>query len=339
MGSNIRLLKQGDIIKLKKHTVQKYGFNADFVKQSHRPFVVGKITDYGAIWLVPSYSHCSDYNSKTEKFYMPLQTPNGDTKYLKFRDMIVVEEADVKIYKENDDTISINEENIKEFSRKFRNNYRLLKKCREYYETHFHHPFIHEKRILINNYLQKPYYWLERDYNIVDKNRKFNKLEEFNKDEFGDILYYDYIQNLRLFRLKRDEYISQRKKYLEDLFEQTKIAVGYIYLTNDGFVKRNRPYVLTDIYSEAKIFLPEDLEDDAFLMKMMYAEREEVNVIVPVLDEYERKSVAKEIAYLEYNTVTQKTFYEAYEKDSKRKDDIEKKFKKRVKQILKEHKK
>ena len=50
---------------------------------------------------------------------------------------------------------------------------------RPFFEARYHEPYKYECDIIKLDYLSKPYYWLERDFNIVDK----SKLESFDYNE------------------------------------------------------------------------------------------------------------------------------------------------------------
>ena len=137
----------GDVVFLKKSTVNKYNFNPDFIKHGARPFVVGKITDYGSYWLVPSYSNCNDFSNRTKKYYQQVYTPDGDAKYLKFRDVISVTEEDIIIKQSSMNVISLSKNELLEFGKKFKNIIKIFKTNKEYFESKYHKPFLYEKNI------------------------------------------------------------------------------------------------------------------------------------------------------------------------------------------------
>lgn len=301
--NNVYLLNVGDVVWLKKSTVNKYGFNPDFIKAGKRPFVVGRITDYGAFWLVPSYSNCSDYNTKTEKFYMKVCTPNGDEKFLKFRDMIVVCCKDIFIGKTGSNIISLDTEERKIFEKKFKRIKRMLKVQRERFEMNYYAPYKYEYNIIINDYLPSPYYWLERDYNITDIDRLFSSEEEYKKSSFADELYYNYQNNLKYFLKTRNEYIPNRYAYLFSQFSKTKLEQRYICFTDKGFVKQIDPLEFSENILNSKLLIKEELTH----IDISY-DTEIRNVEVPMLSDVQKQHVIKELIYLENLIVSEKTY-------------------------------
>lgn len=309
---NFRLLNPGDIVRLKMSTIAKYGFNNDFIKNSKRPFVVGKITDYNAFWLVPSYSHCTDFEQYKDKYYMKVFTRKGTEKYLKFRDMVVVEESDLLEYHVSNETICIDSGNIKEFNDKFKANHRILRKNRAYFEKYYQQPFKIEYKIITNKYLAVPYRWLERDFNIVNPARLFSSNEEFAKDNFADNLYDLYIRNLKYYLKDRNNYVNKRQKYLTNQFNITKLEIGYICLSENGFVSKTRPIQFSENYIDAALLS----EEECLKIKSeVEIDVEPKNIQVPMLDDKTKRSVAKELIWLDNNIVSQKTYYDIYKSE------------------------
>lgn len=302
----INSIKVGDVVFLKKSTVNKYGFNPAFIKHGARPFVVGKITDYGSYWVVPSYSNSNDFSDKTQKFYQQVFTPNGACKYLNFRDVIVVTKEDIIVKKLSSNIISLSEDEIVAFGKKFKRVTKLLKINREYFESKYYKPFLYEKNILCA-YLSQAYIWLERDYNKVKPNRNFSKDDEFSKSDYGDDLYYFYINNLKQFLFHRNEYIPKRYKQCVSYFTETKPEILYKCLTDYGYVKDLKPLLYTDDYNEAKLLKITDVEifGEACIL-------DQVKVTMPLLDSNQELENASELIWLDNNIVTKKTYYDVF---------------------------
>lgn len=318
-------LQIGELCTVKKSFVKRNGFDLDFVKDTKRPFVISEITDYGAIWLVPCYSNCAEYSDKVKNFYFTIQTPNGQTKYINYRDMIVVTCADISNkYSPSDDTIQFLTGNeLKNYLIKYKFNKKYLAKNKNKAKNLYKKPFSLELDI-IKSYLNLPYNWLERDYNIVDETRNFSKITEFCKSDKASILYNNYIQNLRFFRIKRDIFIPLRKIHLIKQFKKSKITTGFICLTELGFIANVNPLEYTDEYNKAKILS----EIDCKKINFEY-DKEEKNIDIPMLDKKMQISVAKELIYLDHNIVSQKTFHDVYKRRITKKQAKEK-----IEQIL-----
>ena len=306
---NIYSLEAGEVIWLKKSTVTKYGFNPDFIKEGKRPFVFGEIKDFGAVWVVPSYSNCSDYSEHTQKYYMKAYTPNGDQKYLKFRDMIVVRITDIIIKNTGSNVIALNNSEKLEFSKKFKKVKKIIQNNRPFFEARYHEPYKYECDIIKVDYLSKPYYWLERDFNIVDKRRNFNTNYEYSKSDFAKILYYNYQINLKYFLISRNKYIPMRKAFLKSQFNREKIVIRYICYTESGFIKDIKPLEFSESITEAIL-----VEEEILYSLPISYESEPRITSVPMLDEIDKEHVIKEFMYLEQNIVSEKTYYEIYKR-------------------------
>lgn len=306
---NIYSLEAGEVVWLKKSTVVKYGFNPDFIKEGKRPFVFGEITDFGAVWVVPSYSNCSDYSEHTQKYYMKAYTPNGDQKYLKFRDMIVVRITDVIIKSTGSNVIALNNNEKLEFSKKFKKIKKMIRNNRPFFEARYHEPYKFECDLIKVDYLSEPYYWLERDFNIVDKNRNFNTNFEYSKSDFAQILYYNYQINLKYFLEARNIYIPIRENFLKSQFNKEKVVTRYICYTENGFISNTKPLEYSESITEAIL-----VEEEILHLIPISCDSEPRITTVPMLDKKDKEHAIKELIYLEHNIVSEKTYYEIYKK-------------------------
>lgn len=306
---NIYALKVGDVVFLKKSVTAKYKFNPQFIKKGQRPFVVAKITEYNAFWVVPSYSNCSDYSDITQKYYQIVTTPNGDIKYLKFRDTIVISKEDIHRTNQANGLIYLSDSERKEFARRFRSICIKFKNNRTYFEEKFYQPFIYEKQI-ISHYLESPYRWLERDFNKVDPKRNFSMSHELNKSDYAETLYYYYLQNLKFFLVSRNNYIPVRKEQCISYFNQTKSEIQYKCYTDQGYIKSVNPLAYTDNFNDAKPFQLIDLNNFNF----DYID-EQVKVTVPLLNHKQEMENASEIIWLNNNIVSKKTYYDVYKSE------------------------
>lgn len=302
------VFEPGDVIFLKKSVVKKYGFNPSFIKKGNRPFVIGKITEYGAFWVVPSYSNCSDYSEITKKYYQKVYTPDGECKYLKFRDMIVIEKADISGKRTSGNIISLSSEEILDFKKKFIKIRSLLQSNRPFFESNYYAPFIYEKNIVCE-YLRQPYLWLERDFNIVDQNRNFNPQVEICKTDFADALYYSYLKNLKYFLISRNKYLPIRKNECFSYFHMQKIEFVYKCYTNNGYILSLNPLCYTDSFNDAAKIREDDLQQ----IKEDYV-YEPISSEAPLLNAEEEKKIASELIWLDNNIVSQKTYYDVYGK-------------------------
>ena len=304
-------LKIGHICTVKKSFVISHNIHEDFTKNGSRPFVIAEIKDYGIIWIVPCYSHCKEYNEGTSRFYFTLNTPSGIIKYLNYRNMIPVDcNAISSIYTPSQNTIPVLEgQTLKTFLIKYKSNKTYLKKNIEKSNLIFKHPFLIEKELIIHDYLDKPYYWLERYYNIVDLERQFHRQLEYQKAPFADGLYYNYQNNLKYFLRARNKYIPNRYAYLISQFSKTKLEQRYICFTDKGFVKQIGPLEFSENILNSKLLTKEELVH----IDIPY-DIEIRNVEVPMLSDIQKQHVIKELIYLENLTVSEKTYYGVFGK-------------------------
>ncbi|WP_301898057.1 hypothetical protein [uncultured Holdemanella sp.] len=173
----------------------------------------------------------------------------------------------------------------------------------------FKSPFSIEKELIIHDYLDKPYYWLERDYNIVDTERHFDKQIEYQKDSFADGLYYNYQNNLKYFLKARNEYIPNRYAYLFSQFSKTKLEQRYICFTDKGFVEQIDPLEFSENILNSKLLIKEELSH----IDIPY-DTEIRNIEVPMLSDVQKQHVIKELIYLENLIVSEKTYYGVFGK-------------------------
>ena len=89
----------------------------------------------------------------------------------------------------------------------------------------------------MKKYLTKQYRWLERDYNTVNNSINFSIESKLSKSNDVNLLYREYINNLKNYRISLNEYIPIRKELLLRKFFETKIVSKYICLTNNGYIK------------------------------------------------------------------------------------------------------
>ena len=319
------MYKTGDIVKIKNDSQIKYGLNGDFTKNEGRPFVVGYITEQNYYWVVPSFSNGNDYNQniKARKFYTVLSTPDGDIKYLNYRNMIPVTNNDILDYPPSNKTIVVDILKINEIESKTRNIKRYLKDNYETLKTRYQPCFDIEKHIMME-YLLHPYSWLERDFNKVEPNRHFSKDEEFNKSKFADSLYYYYINNLKDFLIHRSKYIPLRTSECISYFNETKFEIMYKCLSEQGYVYSLNPVAYCDNYNDALLLNMNDIENN--FSDSVY---EQVKIKVPLLDKKQELENASEIIWLDNNIVSKKTYYDVFgcEPTKQQKREVIKKYK------------
>ena len=311
-------IKIGGIYGIRKSFIKRTGIHEDFIKNGKRPFVVAEINEnVGAIWLVPSFSNSENNNNTVNHFFI-VSTPNGEQKYLDYRNIIVITVDDILCeFKATENTISpLKDNELKNFLIKYRSNKRYLRKHLEKAKTLFKDPFGLELNIM-KKYLTKQYKWLERDYNIVSDSINFSIEKELSKFNDANLLYKEYINNLKKYRISLNEYIPIRKELLLRKFFETKIVSKYICLTNNGYIKTIFPDITyTDHCIDSTLLSKEELniikEDCIF---------ERRNILVKTLEtKGEVFNVLEEIVWLDYNIVSQKTFYDVYHRSTTKKE-------------------
>lgn len=316
----------GQICTIKKTYVIENGISEAFTKEGNRPFVIAEIKEYGIVWLIPSYSHCAEFNQNTKDFYFTTNTANGDIKYLNYRNMIPINCNGINsLYTPSQNTISnLTGTDLKNFLIKYKSNKKYLKKFPDKASTLYKNPFALEKK-LIMDYLKKPYYWLERDFNIVNTRRCFSEIDEYAKSDFADKLYYLYQMNLKHFLSARNEYIPARELFLKSQFNKEKIETRYICYTEGGFISNMKPLEFSSSITKAILISEHDLE---FVSNSFDTTSEPRLVSVPMLDEKDKERVIKELLYLEQNVVSEKTYYGIYKRTPNKRE---------IKEYMKKH--
>ena len=191
---------------------------------------------------------------------------------------------------------------------KYKSNKKYLKKFPDKAKSLYKNPFALEKKLMVN-FLRKPYYWLERDFNIVNIRRHFNAIEEYTKSDVADKLYYLYQMNLKQFLCARNEYIPIRADFLKSQFNKEKVVTRYICYTENGFVSNTKPLEYSESITEAIL-----VEEEILHLIPISCDSEPRITTVPMLDEKDKEHAIKELIYLEHNIVSEKTYYEIYKK-------------------------
>lgn len=307
---NFTDLTIGGLCTIIKAYVKENNIDTDFTKNSKRPFVIAEITDWGIIWVVPCFSHCYEYSNLTKQFYFTLYTPNGDIKYLNYRNMIPVSIEDISsIYSPSNNTIqTLHGDQLLNFLSKYRSNKKYLKQNLDKSNTLFKNPFGIEKKYM-KKYLLGTYRWLERDFNIVDSNRNFSIIEEFEKTEFANVLYHNYLENLKHFLISRNTYLPVRKDKCISYFNTYKMEILYKCYTDNGYILSLNPLCYTDSFNHAAKISEDDLQQ----IKEDYV-YEPISSEAPLLNAEEEKKIASELIWLDNNIVSQKTYYDVYGK-------------------------
>lgn len=303
-------LNVGQICTVKKTYVIENGISEDFTKEGNRPFVIAEIKEHGIIWLVPSYSHCAEYSQKTKDFYFTTTTPSGNIKFLNYRNMIPIDCNNINsLYTPSQNTINnLTGADLRNFLIKYKSNKKYLKKFPDKAMALYKNPFVLEKKLMVN-FLRKPYYWLERDFNIVNIRRHFNAIEEYAKSDFADKLYYLYQMNLKQFLCARNEYIPIRADFLKSQFNKEKVVTRYICYTENGFVSNTKPLEYSESITEAIL-----VEEEILRSIPISCDSEPRITTVPMLDKKDKEHAIKELIYLEHNIVSEKTYYEIYKR-------------------------
>lgn len=307
----------GNFVTLKSKCIKKYGLHKDYIKRSNRPFCVAEITDYNAIWVVPCYSHCNQPKEIVDQFHQELTTPDGSTKYLNFRNMLAIEFDDISSdFKANITTVqNLIDNELKLFKSKFIKVKSIMIENNNKHNWELMNAFYYEKTIF-KLFSESTYSNLEIDFNIVNKDVKFCKNEQWEASDFSYQLYKNFIKNLLKYRVERDVYIPNRRDELTNMFKQVQKTRLVFFYTEQGFISSFQPKLeFTNNIDQA--MLVRDFEYYKKLISLEFIE-EYKELEVPLLDREGEMSVAKELIFLDHNVVSHRSFFRYYGQINKR---------------------